>query len=190
MGQPFIDLTGQRFGKLTAIQYAGKDDSKFRYRQWECKCDCGGTKVVKYRDLKRGNCRSCGCMMRAGLVAGGMNKRDYGEARFNDLYLSYKRRSKMRSIAFELTKTQFQILTKSNCHYCGQKPAQIIKANHGVNGEYIYNGIDRIDSAIGYIPSNVYPCCKNCNVAKASMRVEEFLSWVERVFRHSIISNR
>lgn len=49
------DLTGQRFGRLTAIKYAGK-------RYWECRCDCGNTKLVKSNNLKSGGTLSCGCL--------------------------------------------------------------------------------------------------------------------------------
>lgn len=181
MGQPFIDLTGQRFGKLTVIEFAGKDDSKYRYRQWKCVCDCGKTKVVTYRDLKRDQCKSCGCMMRAGLAKGGMNKRDYGEARFNDLFLSYKRSATNRGYIFKLTREEFRTLTKGDCYYCGQEPSQIVKAGHGVNGEYIYNGIDRIDNSIGYLSSNVRTCCKQCNIAKGVLTEDEFMTWAKRL---------
>ena len=181
MGQQFIDITGQRFGKLTAVRYVGKDDSKYRYRLWDCICDCGKSKIVTYRNLKRGNVLSCGCIMRAGLMRGGMNKRNYGEARFNDLYLAYRRRAEYKGIVFELTKEDFRALTKSNCYYCGQPPSQIVKAGNGVNGEYLYSGIDRVNNDLGYAISNVRPCCKQCNIAKGILTEAEFYAWIRRV---------
>lgn len=51
------DLTGQRFGRLVALKYLG--DCKY-----ECKCDCGNTKIVRTGCLKHGNTRSCGCLAR------------------------------------------------------------------------------------------------------------------------------
>lgn len=52
-----INLTGQRFGKLTVISYHG--DSK-----WVCRCDCGNTTVVSQNNLCRKNrgTKSCGCL--------------------------------------------------------------------------------------------------------------------------------
>lgn len=50
----FIDLTGQRFGRLIAIKYLGKT-------KWLCKCDCGNTVEVFRCNLQTGNTRSCGC---------------------------------------------------------------------------------------------------------------------------------
>lgn len=55
-----LDLTGQRFGRLTVVRYSGSD-SNYRTR-WECKCDCGNYKIVKTIDLTRGATRSCGCL--------------------------------------------------------------------------------------------------------------------------------
>ena len=49
-----IDLTGQRFGKLVAKEYAGKS-------RWQCLCDCGGMKEARADALKDGNVTSCGC---------------------------------------------------------------------------------------------------------------------------------
>lgn len=47
------DLTGQRFGYLTAVRYLGKS-------KWECRCDCGKVSHVKADNLKSGNSKSCG----------------------------------------------------------------------------------------------------------------------------------
>lgn len=52
------DLTGQRFGSLTVIEFAGVD--KHDHAKWRCRCKCG-SKVVKLgRSLTSGNTKSCG----------------------------------------------------------------------------------------------------------------------------------
>ena len=53
------DLTGQRFGWLTAIREI--DERKKGHIMWECKCDCGNTKIVRASTLLRGATISCGC---------------------------------------------------------------------------------------------------------------------------------
>lgn len=58
MGSP-IDITGQRFGRLVAIEVAQE-----KPRKWRCKCDCGNEAVVLTRDLRNGNTKSCGCLRR------------------------------------------------------------------------------------------------------------------------------
>lgn len=54
-----INLTGQRFGKLTVIQY---DHSDKNGAHWLCQCDCGNRKVVSAHCLKIGHALSCGCL--------------------------------------------------------------------------------------------------------------------------------
>ena len=48
------DLTGRRYGKLTAVKYIGD-------RRWECKCDCGNVVAVRTSNLTSGHTTSCGC---------------------------------------------------------------------------------------------------------------------------------
>jgi hypothetical protein len=57
-----LDLTGQRFGRLTALAPARK--YRNRYWIWTCVCDCGHTTEVLLGDLKSGNTQSCGCFRR------------------------------------------------------------------------------------------------------------------------------
>lgn len=54
-----IDLTGQRFGRLTVIRY---DHSEHDGAHWLCKCDCGNEKVAAGYSLRSGNTKSCGCL--------------------------------------------------------------------------------------------------------------------------------
>ena len=62
MRSPLIDLTGQRFGKLTVISFAGAN--KWRNMRFNCQCDCGGKSIVSSGDLRKGHTSSCGCMER------------------------------------------------------------------------------------------------------------------------------
>lgn len=52
------DITGQRFGRLVAIEPIGRD--KQGYIIWRCKCDCGNEKSVTTKYLGKGT-SSCGC---------------------------------------------------------------------------------------------------------------------------------
>ena len=55
------DLIGNRYGKLTVLDYAGRD--KRGCHQYRCRCDCGNTDLIVRRDaLRSGNTKSCGCM--------------------------------------------------------------------------------------------------------------------------------
>lgn len=57
-----IDITGQRFGRLTVIEKIPKDKVKGSTNaKWLCRCDCGNTIAVLGTTLRRGESRSCGC---------------------------------------------------------------------------------------------------------------------------------
>ena len=56
------DLTGKRFGRLTAKFVCGK--SKYRHYLWHCVCDCGNEVVVPSNGLTCGHTQSCGCLQR------------------------------------------------------------------------------------------------------------------------------
>lgn len=53
------DLTGQCFGKRTAIKIAGK--TKWGENLWECICECGTSSIVRTSQLRSGKSNSCGC---------------------------------------------------------------------------------------------------------------------------------
>lgn len=57
----YDDLQGMRFSRLVAIRPSA---AKSRPKTWLCRCDCGGTVLVKSNDLKSGNTKSCGCLSR------------------------------------------------------------------------------------------------------------------------------
>lgn len=53
------DITGQKYGRLTALKRVENDAHK--HAQWLCKCDCGNEVVVLKNSLTSGRTRSCGC---------------------------------------------------------------------------------------------------------------------------------
>lgn len=55
-----INLTGQRFGRLTVIKELPREGSASP--RWLCKCDCGNERVSTTIVLRRGECNSCGCL--------------------------------------------------------------------------------------------------------------------------------
>ena len=59
------DLTGQKFGKLTVVSQAESvfDDNGKEIIQWNCKCECGNSKVIKEYRLLYGGTKSCGCLI-------------------------------------------------------------------------------------------------------------------------------
>ena len=175
-----IDRTGQRFGHWIVISRANNIPRKSgSYVAWLCLCDCGNKVIIRGDSLACGQSTNCGCV----------RVLPDGEASFHGVVSTYKANSKTRGINWELTNEQVKDITQQLCFYCGIPPAQNYRNDNG-KGDYIYNGIDRIDSKIGYIPSNVVPCCKKCNWAKQQMTYEEFVGWVSAVYNNLNFDSR
>lgn len=60
MGRRIRDRTGQRYGRLVCVRPA----ESARYARWHCRCDCGGTAIVRGDFLSNGWTQSCGCLRR------------------------------------------------------------------------------------------------------------------------------
>jgi hypothetical protein len=63
MPRPLIDITGQRFCRLTVLKLAEHKGKNGR-SLWLCQCDCGEKVVVDPANLRSGNSESCGCLHR------------------------------------------------------------------------------------------------------------------------------
>lgn len=58
------NLTGQHFGKLTAIEKIGQDNN--HNNLWKCQCECGNYTTVRATSLNQGETLSCGCLKSSG----------------------------------------------------------------------------------------------------------------------------
>ena len=63
---------GDKFNKLTAINFHHK--SKWREAYWLFRCDCGNEKVVCVNNVKRNISKSCGCLYGKHLITHNMSK--------------------------------------------------------------------------------------------------------------------
>ena len=72
------DLTGHRYGRLTAVAPTTLDPGKGQ--KWECLCDCGATTEVYTGALRSGNTRSCGCLSKEWRTTGQI-KHGHGKAK-------------------------------------------------------------------------------------------------------------
>lgn len=52
-------------------------------------------------------------------------------------------------------------------------------------GNFTYNGLDRIDSSKGHTLDNVVTCCATCNYMKRSMTHDEFIDHIDKVYNHT-----
>lgn len=61
-----IDITGQQFGRLTAVKRA--ENNSRGEAMWVCRCVCGKEVVVVQHSLRCGNTMSCGCIRKEQLA--------------------------------------------------------------------------------------------------------------------------
>ena len=72
----YIDLSGKKFTRLTAIKYVGTDKSG--HSMWECLCICGNKTIVSSSNLKCNNIRSCGCLQKETQIKNGRLSKKHG----------------------------------------------------------------------------------------------------------------
>ena|ERR1700676_50660 len=164
MGRIPQDLTGQKFGSWTVVEFAGHKN-KIKVIKWLCRCDCGHTSEVDSHSLTSGGSSKCRCCARKGRDMK-RTLRPY-EALYKRLCRTGKRRDQSTSLTFE----EFLEFTKiDRCSYC-LKPIQwSVHVTDGKNGAY---NLDRLDNSQGYSKDNCIPCCKNCNRIRGNILTHE-----------------
>lgn len=180
----FIDLTGQRFGKLTVVKEAFRDKGV----HWICMCDCGNQATVLGTSLRTGHTTSCSCGRFDGALktAKKLLSNDPRTTSARNVFNGYKDGN--------LTFEQFVYLTQTPCYYCGNLPENSNVYNRYrhrkstvltdiPSGDFYYNGLDRIDNSRSHDLDNVVPCCKWCNSAKMGRSLTEFEAWLERAYQ-------
>lgn len=144
-----IDITGHKFGMLTAIERVSKYKPQGNY--WLCKCDCGNMSVVRKYDLVHLKNKSCGC---------------YIKKRAKELHTTHnKTNTILYPIWSSMKQRCFNSNSKAYCNY-GGRGITICDEWLGENGfsnfeNWAYqNGyekglsIDRIDNNGNYEPNN------------------------------------
>ena len=153
MGQT-IDLLGQRFGRLTVVEQAGKDNNK-KNLLWTCVCDCGGTTVTTTAHLRSGHSQSCGCLFKERLIQGGINTRfvtTHGKSKSR----LYKILSGMKDRCYNPKNRKYHLYGGRGITVCDEwKNSFQAFYNWGITNGYKDNlTIDRIDNDKGYSPDN------------------------------------
>lgn len=176
--QEHKDFIGKKFGKLEVVQRT--DQSKWNSVLWKCKCECGNETLASTAHLRNGDKQSCGCLQQeqrkkaktfAGIYHKGKIKASRGQKKIVQIKNSLK--NSKRPITWDISPeeepTVVAWLENHSCVYCGARDKHM--------------GLDRVDSKVkSYCIGNIVPSCTACNVAKHEMSVEEFLTWIKRVY--------
>lgn len=174
--EPKMKFGKQKYNRLTVISCVGyfiEGKEKRKRAAYEFQCDCGNKVYARGKDVKQKKIQSCGCLaLETKATTGRKNKKPDCLGFFNLIYQHYTNNAKRRRLEFKIPFEQFCKLIMSNCHYCSSTPINFFKSDLAC--QLKYNGIDRVNNSIGYLPDNVVPCCKFCNFAKSKGTEQEF----------------
>jgi hypothetical protein len=179
-----------KFGRITAVEFIGTVN---RNSYWKFICDCGNEFVAAGRYAIEGHKKSCGCIHK---------KKDRQSLGMNYHFRSTVKSARKRNLCFDLSFEQFSTIAKQNCFYCGVNPRMKVnpytKSNGVVKPHFrdlrkqtvltavdTVNGLDRVDNKVGYVLSNVVPCCKICNRAKGDLSIQDFEQWLSNLTEYT-----
>ena len=184
-----INLKNKKFGKLLVLNKSNKKGNNGQ-AYWICICDCGKEHVVSGESLRSGRSKSCGCLRK-----NPPNKENNRVvAIWKQLYNStIIKRSKKQGYVSNISFSKFKEMSQDKCFYCGLEHSNIAtdKSYNGVKASTVvvkYNGIDRVNSELGYSVNNTVTCCKYCNIAKNIMTKDEFMRFIKRVYEYNFKS--
>ena len=123
--------------------------------------------------MRNGRIKSCGCF-------------EPQLAAKHALLCEYKKHARKRGLPFELSLNELVDMCSKDCEYCGSAPYKLI-GNCYKSGSFTYNGIDRVDSQLGYIVKNCVPCCTTCNRMKMKLPVYKFFYCTKRIYLWTVL---
>lgn len=152
----FIDLTGQRFGRLVAIKRVEDQISENGNHKtmWLCKCDCGNTKVVSARELRKENgTRSCGCYRSEYVSTFNRNTKTIHGDRYTRIYREWV---SMRARCRDMSKDGYGSKGICVCKEWSDPETGYLNFKHWslLNGYADNLSIDRINYKGNYCPDN------------------------------------
>lgn len=176
-----IDIIGHTFGLLTIEKFCG---SKFirgkQRRQYLGICECGGTKIVECYQVRKGLCKSCGCL-RKRLGANNPKWTGYGEISGNNWdYIKYRcnrswRGKRNKKIPFKITIKQAWDLFIEQDKKCALTGLELYF------GKEKTASLDRIDSNEGYVLGNIQWVHKHINLMKQCFSQNDFINYCRLV---------
>ena len=169
MGTKFVDLTGQRFGRLVVIKKA--EHQKKGKTRWLCRCDCGRYTEVITHSLKRGATKSCGCLRQETIYSYNHRLGNRNSERLYQIWKGMKQRTTDKNA------TNFKNYGGRGITMCVEWLQDYEKFKQWAIDSGYQDGlsIERIDNMRGYCPDNCKWADRNeQNNSKRNNRVIEY----------------
>ncbi len=143
----FKDITGEKFGRLEAIEVAYR--TAYGKIMWRCKCECGNEKIVQGGHLRSGSIKSCGCLLRETSKS---NNLIHGESKTK----LYRRWKGMRERCRDINHKSYKDYGGRGITVCDEWNDEFIAFKNWAieNGFREDLELDRIDVDGNYEPSN------------------------------------
>jgi hypothetical protein len=168
---------GTIFNKVKVIDFAYAINSRAYYFT---ECMTCGDESIRRKDHIKTNPEYCNkCKEK-------MTAQPKVDSVINTIYSGYRTNANSRNISFELTKEIFISIVSKNCFYCGQEPieSQFSKSRNRTKIKFLHNGVDRVNSKLGYTMENCVSCCSMCNLMKNKFSIEDFLSKIKQIYNY------
>lgn len=171
------DISGQKFGRLTAIcwhhneKYVTKNGREVYHNFWKFVCDCGKEKVIRKGRVKpfcKTSIQSCGCLRNE-------NKRKGYQEITGTYWCGVKKSAENRKLNFLIS---MEDAWNKFVEQDGKCALSGVKLNFSKKQTA---SIDRIDSSIGYLKENIQWVHKDLNIMKWNFDLVYFVDMCKLV---------
>jgi hypothetical protein len=168
---------GTIFNKVKVIDFAYSAKSRAYYFTECITCGAGSIRRMDHIKTNPEYCNKCKEKRTA---------KPKVQSVINSLYSGCRTNANCRNISFTITKEFFTEIISQNCFYCGQKPieTQFSKSLNRTDTKFLHNGVDRLDSKLGYTIENCVSCCGMCNLMKNKFSVKDFLKKIAQIYTY------
>lgn len=176
------DYTDQKFGMLTALEFARLEPNGNSV--WRFKCDCGNEIERIIRQVVQGAIKTCGCS-RIDLLRRAATYPP-AQAIQSAAYASHVKTASKRSISTSLSKEEYLSIAKKPCHYCGDFS---MRTNPRTGETIQMNSVDRLNNEPFYNIDNAVPACFICQHMKSCYSESLFLEKVSKIVEYRGLSD-